>query len=129
MKAGFTGSRNLKLTDTQKQTLTEFINNMKITELHHGDCVGADADIHSFLRSEFPEIKIIIHPPIEEKHRAFCKGNVVLKAKDYMDRNRDIVDASEILFALPQANSNPRSGTLATIRYSEKKRITVIKLG
>lgn len=129
MKAGFTGSRNLKLTDTQKQTLTEFINNMKITEIHHGDCVGADSDVHSFIRSVFPEIKIVIHPPVEEKNRAFCKGDVVLKAKDYMDRNRDIVDASEILFALPQGTSNPRSGTLATIKYSEKKKKTVIKLG
>jgi len=129
MKAGFTGSRNLKLTDKQKQTLTEFINNMKITELHHGDCVGADADVHDFMKSAFPDIKIVIHPPVEDKHRAFCKGDVVLKAKDYMERNRDIVDASEIIFALPQANSNPRSGTLATIRYSEKKKKVVIKLG
>ena len=129
MKAGFTGSRNLKLSEVQKQTLKEFIENMKISEFHHGDCVGADADVHSFIKSAFPEIRIVIHPPVEEKHRAFCKGEVVLKAKDYMDRNRDIVDASEILFALPQPNSNPRSGTLATIRYSEKKKKTVIKLG
>ncbi len=106
-----TGSRNLKLSEVQKQTLTDFIINMKITEFHHGDCVGADADVHSFIKSAFPEIRIVIHPPVEEKHRAFCKGEVVLKAKDYMDRNRDIVDASEILFCPSAANSNPRLGT------------------
>lgn len=128
MKAGFTGSRNLRLTETQKQTLAEFINNMEITELHHGDCVGADADAHNFLRDTFPGIKIVVHPPVEEKHRAFCKGDVVMKEKDYMERNHDIVDASEILFALPQPNSNPRSGTLATMRYSEKKKKVVIRL-
>jgi len=129
MKAGFTGSRNLKLTDLQKKTFEEFLRNMNIKEFHHGDCVGADADAHEFIRTVMPEIKIIIHPPIEEKHRAFCKGDVILNAKDYQDRNKDIVDSSEILFALPQVNSNPRAGTLATIRYSEKKKVAVIKLG
>lgn len=129
MKAGFTGSRKLKLTEIQKETLAGFIKNMEISEFHHGDCVGADAEVHEFLRFEFPDIKIIVHPPIDEKQRAFCKGDAVLKAKDYMDRNRDIVDSSEVLFALPPENSNPRSGTLATIRYSEKKKIAVIKLG
>ena len=129
MIAGFTGSRKLKLTEQQKNTLAEFIKNMEITEFHHGDCIGADASVHEFIRLQFPGIRIIIHPPVDSKNRAFCEGDVILDKKDYMERNRDIVDSCDVLFALPPESSNPRSGTLATIRYSEKKQIAVIKLG
>lgn len=129
MIAGFTGSRKLKLNEQQKKILAEFIKNMEITEFHHGDCVGADASLHEFIRSQFSYMKIIVHPPVDSKNRAFCEGDVIMDKKDYMERNRDIVDSSEVLFALPPENSNPRSGTLATIRYSEKKKIAVIKLG
>ena len=129
MIAGFTGSRKLKLTEQQKNTLAEFIKNMEITEFHHGDCIGADASVHEFIRLQFPDMKIIIHPPVDSKNRAFCEGDIILVKKDYMERKRDIVDSCDVLFALPPESSNPRSGTLATIRYSEKKQIAVIKLG
>ena len=102
---------------------------MEITEFHHGDCVGADASVHELIRSQFPDIKIVIHPPVDSKNRAFCEGDVILDKMDYMKRNRDIVDSCDVLFALPPESSNFRSGTLATIRYSEKKKITIIKLG
>ncbi len=53
----------------------------------------------------------------------------VLESKPYLERNRDIVDASEVLIACPSTREEVmRSGTWATVRYARKKgmKITLI---
>ena len=44
-----------------------------------------------------------------------------LPPKDYLDRNHDIVDQTDLLIATPKENTEVlRSGTWATIRYAKK---------
>ena len=116
---GFTGSRN-GLTANQHQNIFEGLQIVKPVEVHHGDCVGADAQFHAICYSLFPDIRFVIHPPKNEKLRAFCKaGNVtILPAKDYLQRDLDIVLASHRLWGAPSTDKRAKgSGTWATIGY------------
>lgn len=97
--------------------------------LHHGDCVGVDELSHEI--AEELKLKIVIHPPENDKLRAFCDGynNMVKPPKSYLKRNWDIVTACEEIFIIPKEyNEILRSGTWATYRYAKKllKDITII---
>ena len=142
MNIGFTGTQQ-GMTDSQKNTVKELI--VKIQEttdkvtLHHGDCVGSDADAHAIASSL--GCSIIIHPPLNPVKRAFCikesvvidkrssalreengEINIVLPPKDYLDRNHDIVDSTEAIIVCPfDSVEQLRSGTWATWRYAKKK--------
>ena len=76
-----TGNR-YGMSDDAKIKLTDFIKNNKIDEVHHGDCVGADKEFHDICASN--NIKIIIHPPIDEKLRAFCTPGGKMCVKFYL---------------------------------------------
>src|SRR3990167_9767603 len=105
MKLGFTGTQK---GSTHKQMLQfiEFLERHKteITEFHHGDCMGADEEAHYIVQELFPKIKIIIHPPYNPKKRAYCVGGFIARPKDYIERNHNIVDMTDILFAMPFTN-------------------------
>jgi len=114
---GFTGTRR-GMTQKQKDELYNFLCQYKGGVFHHGDCVGADLEAHS-IASKLG-FKIVIHPPRNPEKRAFCEG-VVLEGKNYLERNRDIVEACDILVAVPKENQEVlRSGTWASIRYAKK---------
>ncbi len=121
MAVGFTGTQD---GITHKQVL-QLLNTYLIheSEIHHGDCIGADEQFHYLARSiQMPSIQI--HPPINESKRAFCDGPGVdiLPAKEYLDRNKDIVNATEYLIACPGGYEEiMRSGTWSTVRYAAKK--------
>lgn len=92
-----------------------------ITEVHHGDCVGADDLFHSICYlMDYP---IVIHPPINTSKRAYCTGaKLVMPEQDYLVRNRNIVDASDAVIAVPPtAHELRRSGTWSTYRYAVKQ--------
>jgi hypothetical protein len=131
MKIGMTGCRN-GLSKSGSDFLEKFLNDnaINITEAHHGDCVGSDADFHGTLKSyNIADDNIYIHPPKDKKFRAFCKGGKVLPEKNYIDRNHDIVDDSDMLIAFPSTeHSVTRSGTWATVRYAKKtnKKIIIV---
>jgi hypothetical protein len=119
MKLGMTGSRD-GISLKQKNKLIEFLDNNTIKEAHHGDCLGADKEFHH--ECEKRTIKIIIHPPINNYQRAYCKSETILQQKDYIERNHDIVDISDLLIAFPSTDYEVlRSGTWATIRYAKKQ--------
>lgn len=132
MKIGFTGTRQ-GLTDPQMMALTEWVlttaRTVTFDEFHHGDCVGADAEAHwVVLRAS--TATIIIHPPNRDGLRAFChrKSNLstrrssVLQPKEYLKRNRDIVDAVDLMLVCPaQLKEEKHSGTWATERYAKRK--------
>lgn len=89
-------------------------------ELHHGDCVGADAQTHAIAR-RLGGLWIVGHPPDVDVKRAFCDFDVALPPRPYIDRNHDIVDACDFLLATPRGYVEElRSGTWATIRYARK---------
>jgi hypothetical protein len=123
ISVGFTGTQ-MGMTQEQKKTLELYLKRTLETDVdyHHGDCVGADEQFHKILE-DLNVTKIIIHPPINEKKRAFCKSNFVRKQKEYLDRNKDIVDESDILIATPKEfDEQLRSGTWSTVRYADRKK-------
>ena len=91
---------------------------------HHGDCVGADA--------RFDEIaydlglSIYIYPPINPKKRAYCNLKhpyaYLAPEKEYLVRNKDIVNAAYIMIATPKEfEEQQRGGTWSTIRFAKKR--------
>lgn len=72
---------------------------------------------------------VVIHPPKDESKRAFSIADEVRGAKPYLQRNKDIVDETDVLIATPKGNEEElRSGVWATIRYArkQKKKIVII---
>lgn len=127
MDIGFTGTRK-GMSDYQKSgllwTLKLLVPSGAIT-IHHGDCVGADADAHKIVkRQNWP---VVLHPPLHGGARAHCQGAVAAwQPKPYLARNRDIVNCCTVLVACPDSDlERRRSGTWATIRYARSQGKTV----
>lgn len=130
--AGFTGTQK-GMTSKQALVLKELMRSEGVTEFHHGDCIGADERADSIAHEL--KCEVVIHPPINGSKRAHCENaKKVHEPKDYLVRNKDIVNDSSILFATPgEASPVLRSGTWSTVRYASKqvgknnKRIFVIR--
>ena len=119
MKVGFTGTRH-SMTINQAETLKEMLEKLSVTELHHGDCIGADAQAHKIAKEI--GLKVVLHPPTDHKWRAFCQADKEREAKPYLLRNQDIVDETDMLMAAPQTKEEQKkSGTWSTVRYARKK--------
>ena len=117
---GFTGTRK-GMTKKQRESFQKLIESFKIKEFHHGDCIGADKESHDIIKKLDPKPKIMGHPPKYSKYRAFCKADIWLKPKDYLTRNKDIVDSTDILIGITAGKEKLMSGTWSTIRYARKK--------
>lgn len=128
MKIGFTGTQK-GMTKEQKEEFSKYILGVDITEFHHGDCIGADEEAHKIVNDAFESVVIITHPPIEDKKRSFVYGVTARKAKPYLERNKDIVNETDMLIACPKSDKEElRSGTWSTIRYAKMmgKRMIII---
>jgi hypothetical protein len=147
MHVGFSGTQN-GMTDAQSEKVEEILRDILRQEipksikvggprgshvdehfelvLHHGDCVGADEDVHQMIRRCLPTYRITIHPPTDEKKRAFMKGDITFPTHDYLTRNRMIVLSSDVLLAAPGSEEVLRSGTWFTIRYARERKIPII---
>lgn len=137
MKLGFTGTRN-GMTPEQRSAFKSLLAGLpSVLEFHHGDCRGADMDAcclylayaQQFDDETFERATVVVHPPDYDGHRAFCMEKVeyyqlrlvVEKPKPFLDRNRDIVDASELMVACPaESTEQLRGGTWSTVRYARK---------
>ena len=94
-----------------------------VVEMHHGDCTGGDYDLHVITRHVSPEAKIVIHPPSDDKKRAWCLGDVLYTPDNYRERNDCIVWSSTDLLAFPSSMVEiMRSGTWMTVRLARKAR-------
>lgn len=115
MKVGFTGTRR-GMTDLQTEEVNDWLRRYA-GALHHGDCVGADEQAHAL---GLGWLWIVVHPPLNEKYRAFVKGGDEYRdPAPYLIRNHAIVDETEVLIATPKEPTEVlRSGTWATIRYA-----------
>lgn len=124
IKYGFTGTQ-LGMTEAQKASVkTLFIG---VHEVHLGDCIGADKDAHHI--ACIVGAKTIGHVPDIKNKRAYCIYDEERKPLPYLDRNRNIVDESDVLVATPKSrDEETRSGTWYTIRYARKqgKRIYIV---
>lgn len=119
---GFTGSRH-GMTVAQRERLVAFLERAVSAGpvvFHHGDCQGADSQAHSYALAA--GCLVYLHPPDTGILRAGCQGaSVVAQPRPYLARNRDIVDACDLLLAAPDGPEALRSGTWATVRYARTK--------
>jgi len=124
---GFTGTKN-GMNPKQAKEFIRLIKDIEMHQFHHGKCIGADAEAHGIISAFRKDCKIIIHPPINTVAEAKIYGNhEELPRKPYLSRNRDIVDACDVLIATPKEMEEViRSGTWATVRYARKKKKPII---
>lgn len=142
MHIGFTGSR-YGMTDQQKKDFrTTFLRMQQMfdwIQFHHGDCIGADEEAHLIVSQLFIDYKggaIHIHPPTNEKNRAYCKSEhkkievVIHPPLPFNQRNIEIVKASEIVIATPDARrfKSMTGGTWNTIRYAHDLKTDLLML-
>lgn len=116
MWIGFSGTRN-GMTEAQKSVFRSWLTPHFGSEFHHGDCEGSDAQAHDIAKEL--GCHIVAHPPDNPVARAYKKADVILPTAPYLVRNRDIVDATELLVAAPfELTEQPKGGTWYTIRYA-----------
>jgi len=140
---GFSGTQS-GMSWNQKANLVQFFRMYRCITFVHGDCTGADAEAHKIAEKYFEtllanketiEPRIVVHPALNPMKRAytlgrkheFLVGDFLLDGicyeqvapQKYLDRNKHIVDATDILLACPKEQEmTMRSGTWATIRYA-----------
>jgi hypothetical protein len=122
MIVGYTGSR-AGMTEAQKRVIDIFFCDNDVSEAHHGDCIGGDEDFHEICRHH--AIPVVLHPPEDERLRAFCQGAVrEEKPHPYLIRNKHIVNAVDLLLAAPKEEFEPDAmrgqGTWSTVRYARR---------
>lgn len=126
LKVGITGTRS-GANEIQLDLLTQLLTQWKdkAVEFHHGDCVGVDvqgADIATSLH-----IPTICHPPVDEQLRAWHKSTNILLSKTHFARNRDIVNACDLLIVVPfQQSRQSNGGTWYTYDYAVKHKVDTI---
>lgn len=126
MNVGFTGTRE-GMTNEQAITVSNILVSVTVDKVHHGDCIGADADFHRLARGL--KLPIKGHPPTKDDYRAFCDFDEQNPPKSYYARNRTIVnEGKDLLIATPkESEEQPKGGTWYTVGYaSTVKRWTVI---
>lgn len=79
------------------------------------------------------KMRVVVHPPTDKKHYAklaYLNPLVTMSPSyPYLKRNRDIVDASELVLAVPKDPVREEfrgSGTWYTIRYANKTETPII---
>lgn len=118
---GFTGTRK-GLTPVQQDWLRG--STLFGGEFHHGACVGADEMMHFYAREAGCDI--IVHPPLKPDLRMpYDPYATWLPAKEYLERDRDIVAAAKLLIACPDGPERDKSGTWYTVRYAVKAGVPV----
>ncbi|MEI7770111.1 MAG: hypothetical protein WCI67_09000 [Chloroflexales bacterium] len=116
-RVGVTGTQ-AGTTPDQRAAIVALLVSIQPAELHHGDCTGADADLHGIAREHVPAARIVIHPPDNPVKRAFCRGGEERRQLPYLVRDQAIVNGTDRLIAAPGGPERVRSGTWYTVRYA-----------
>ena len=125
MKIGITGTRN-GMTEHQFNHINEFLKVLielePGAELHHGDCIGVDAEVATLAKEL--GYKIVCHPPEKVDLRAYTEYDESRAPLSYFARNRNIVNECDVLLVVPR-ESQPQSfgGTWYTASYAKKKNV------
>ena len=122
---GFTGTRH-GMTFMQDAAVLRLVDDLHAEHdltVHHGCCVGADADFHSMCRDL--DLVIVGHPGPDYPTGELCARGLTFDAlrepMPHMKRNAAIVAASQIMIAAPlEMAEQKRGGTWATIRMALK---------
>jgi len=121
MKIGFTGTREGM---TQKQAmevadvLFHFVRTIDEVAVHHGCCVGADDDFHKL--AKWLGLPIYLHPPENDslvvvQHFIDVPESRIEMKKPYLERNKRIVECTDVLIATPKSVAVQKGGTWHTI--------------
>jgi hypothetical protein len=87
--------------------------------MHNGDCIGADKLAYFIWINSGG--KVFGHVPDNDDKRFFGIYNEEADPKPYLERNKEIVQASDIVVGTPGERTEvTRSGTWATLRYCKK---------
>lgn len=125
VKVAITGSRH-GLRTPQETRLIDLFCSTRISEFHYGDCRGVDeqalwlwVQCGSGVAHSHPAT---LNPEWDEKWRAHTAlfeelGIVEHEPKHPLERNRDMVNACDALWAFPE-NDLGHGGTWYTIRYA-----------
>lgn len=121
MKVGFSGTRK-GMTPEQLTAFRVVMEDIIPTgaEFHHGDCLGADKQAHG-IATELG-MKTIVHPPVNPSMRAYCKGTESRDKREYLERNKNIVNETTLLIACPSGMKESGGGTWYTVRYAKSKK-------
>jgi hypothetical protein len=122
-RVGFTGTRQ-GMTPQQLRVVESLLIEIAGEFFHHGDCIGADFQAASLAHAH--GYKIVCHPPLDNKLRAYSKNSsFMLKPKSHFARNRDIVDDTEHMIATPPyadpITPATKGGTAYTVNYARKR--------
>lgn len=124
--AGFTGTR-IGMTSFQQTTFGALLIVFRVTRLHNGLAEGADADAAEIAGDS--GVQVLGYPSTHGPDRralAHCH-EIAQEPKPPLDRNRDIVQFRDVLFATPRGYwEERRSGTWATIRHARKVGVPIV---
>lgn len=129
MKIGVTGTRE-GANAYQLAELRTVLTELKGTEFHHGDCAGVDVQAAAIAKEL--GYRIVCHPPKSSEQQGFFGGDEVREPLGYLQRDRNIVDATDVLLVVPLQNKwQPKGGTWYTHDYAVKtgKPVSVIYPG
>ena len=127
MHIGFTGTRR-GMTAAQEAVLRTILASFGAAVLHHGDCIGADAQAHDVATSL--GLEVVVHPPDIDTQRAWKTASMMREPKPYLVRNKDIVRQTEMLIAASaEAEEQHRSGTWSTVRYARRSGRAIYVIG
>lgn len=121
MILGFTGTRD-GMSPKQLRWIVAWLEHKLIHHLHHGDCLGADVQMHYL--AQIHRIPITRHPGNSPRWSANCAGAIDVRPRmSPLARNHNIIIASHELLAIPGTYEEVlRSGTWATIRDARRMR-------
>lgn len=120
MDIGFTGSRIGPVTQQQADKLEVILKGLRGSEnkFRQGCCIGGDEE--ATMMAHKLGYFIVGHPPTTDtliSEVAMMLSNELREAKDYLDRNLDIVIECDKLIVLPSTMTEmQRSGTWYTYR-------------
>jgi hypothetical protein len=128
IRIGYSGSRH-GMTKPQLLGIYWYIARVKLEndsedvtiEVHHGDCLGGDAQFHVI--ATVLGCRTVAHPPIDSRLRAGCQADEIRRPKPYLARDWDIVTDTGELLATPNTPvPYQNSGTWTTTGYAVQLR-------
>lgn len=125
MKVGVSGTQK-GITLYQNVRVMEFLEEWDWTELHHGNCVGADEEIAMIamcvrMPNEENKEEIVAHPTIHKQQSKRHYFDRSMPNFPPLVRNHNIVDVTQRMIICPGGIHTLRSGTWATFRYAVRK--------
>lgn len=124
---GGTGTR-AGMTTPQRRMAISLLQEFHPTTIHLGDCVGVDDQLRVMCQENFPSVQTIGHPPIDERYRAFGYFHEIRPPRDYLARDRAIVQESSLIMGFPKEITERKrgSGTWYTIRFARKLELPLV---